>query len=195
MTKSPFIRCGERATELLGLIHTYVCGPMEIQARGGYSYFITSTDDMSRYGFVYIMKHKSESFEMFKRFRSEVEKHTGKSIKVLRFIGYPKEIMGYYFYHPSDHKVFVAKRATFLEREFLLEGNCSRKIELDEVKETNESTQYQDHETQVEEPLLDILKLISKLTSSTVEVQELNVVQEQVNEPVPYQIEQQPNPT
>ena len=30
------------------------------------------------------MKHKSDSFEMFKRFRSEVEKQTGKSIKTLR---------------------------------------------------------------------------------------------------------------
>lgn len=39
---------------------------------------------MSRYGFVYLMKHKSESFEMFKRFRSEVKKHTGRGIKVLR---------------------------------------------------------------------------------------------------------------
>jgi len=84
MTKSPFTGSGERASELLGLIHTDVCGPMKIQARGGYSYFITFTDDMSRYGFVYLMKHKSESFEMFKRFRSKVEKQTGKSIKVLR---------------------------------------------------------------------------------------------------------------
>ena len=30
------------------------------------------------------MRHKSESFEMFKRYRNEVEKQTGKSIKTLR---------------------------------------------------------------------------------------------------------------
>ena len=30
------------------------------------------------------MKHKSDSVEMFKRFRSEVKKQTGKSIKTLR---------------------------------------------------------------------------------------------------------------
>ncbi|XP_070044897.1 uncharacterized protein [Nicotiana tomentosiformis] len=102
--------------------------------------------------------------------------------------------MGYYFYHPSDYKVFVARGATFLEREFLLEGNYSGEIELDEVQETNESRQDQDHEIQVEEPLLDFSKFTRKLPSSTVEVQELNVVQEQVNKPVPNQIEQQPNP-
>lgn len=32
MTKSPFTGSGERASELLGLIHTDVCGPMKIQA-------------------------------------------------------------------------------------------------------------------------------------------------------------------
>ena len=39
---------------------------------------------MPRYGFLYLMKHKSKSIEMFKRFRSEVETQTGKSIKMLR---------------------------------------------------------------------------------------------------------------
>jgi len=33
MTKSPFIGSGERAYELLGLIHTNVFGPMKIQAK------------------------------------------------------------------------------------------------------------------------------------------------------------------
>ena len=42
MIKSPFTEKGERATELLGLVHTDVCGPMSTIARGGYFYFITS---------------------------------------------------------------------------------------------------------------------------------------------------------
>ena len=74
MTKSPFIGKGERAEELLGLIHTDVCGPMNTSARGGYNYFITFTDVLSRYGYVFLMRHKSESFEMFKLYHNEVEK-------------------------------------------------------------------------------------------------------------------------
>ena len=74
MIKSPFTGKGERASELLGLIHYDVCGPMSSSARGGYFYFITFTDDLSRYGYVYLMKNKLESFEMFKLFRNEVEK-------------------------------------------------------------------------------------------------------------------------
>ena len=54
------------------------------QSPSGYSYFITFTDDFSRYGYVYLMKHKSESFEMFKRFQNEVENQLDKKIKVLR---------------------------------------------------------------------------------------------------------------
>ena len=84
MTKTPFTGHGERSTKLLGLIHTDVCGPMTTQARGGYSYFITFTDDLSRFGCVYLMKHKSEAFDKFKEYQSMVEKQTGKSIKVLR---------------------------------------------------------------------------------------------------------------
>lgn len=75
---------------------------MKNEAKGGYSYFITFTNDMSRYGFLYLMKHKSESFEMFKRFHSEVKKQIEKSIKMLssnrggeylstNFIGYLRE--------------------------------------------------------------------------------------------------------
>ena len=66
MTKSFFKEKVERASDVLGLIHTDVCEPMNISARGGYFYFITFTDDLSRYGCVYLMKHKSESFEIFK---------------------------------------------------------------------------------------------------------------------------------
>ncbi|MCR2847896.1 DDE-type integrase/transposase/recombinase [Weizmannia coagulans] len=84
MTKEPFTGHSERASELLGLVHTDVCGPINSIARGGYQYFITFTDDFSRYGYVYLMKHKSESFEMFKTFQNEVQNQLGKMIKSLR---------------------------------------------------------------------------------------------------------------
>ncbi|KAK4848667.1 hypothetical protein QYF36_015851 [Acer negundo] len=84
MTKRTFSAKGARATECLGLIHTDVCGPMSIQARGGYEYFITFTDDYSRFGYVYLMRHKSDAFDMFKAFKAEVENQLEKHIKILR---------------------------------------------------------------------------------------------------------------
>ena len=83
MTKTPFSGTMERATDLLEIIHTDVCGPMNVEARGGYRYFLTFTDDLSRYGYIHLMKHKSETFEKFKEFQSEVENHRNKKIKFL----------------------------------------------------------------------------------------------------------------
>ena len=56
MTKRPFNAKGRRVQDLLKLIHSDVCDPMLIQARGGYEYFITFTDDYSRFDYVYLMK-------------------------------------------------------------------------------------------------------------------------------------------
>ena len=64
-------------------MHSDVCGPISIQARGGYEYFITFTDDYSRFGYLYLMKRKSETFEKFKEFRVEVENQLGKRIKAI----------------------------------------------------------------------------------------------------------------
>ncbi|GJU15472.1 retrotransposon protein, putative, ty1-copia subclass [Tanacetum coccineum] len=84
MTKKPFNKNIERATDLLGLIHTDVCGPLRHVSRKGASYFLTFTDDFSRYGYVYLLKHKHEVFETFKVFKAEVELQLGKKIKALR---------------------------------------------------------------------------------------------------------------
>ncbi|GJV75156.1 zinc finger, CCHC-type containing protein [Tanacetum coccineum] len=84
MARKPYSHQVERAKDLLGLIHTDVCGPFRIVSRQGASYFVTFTDDFSRYGYVYLLKHKHEVFETFKVFQREVENQLGKTIKSLR---------------------------------------------------------------------------------------------------------------
>ena len=49
------------------------------------------------------------------------------------FMGYPKETVGYTFYHRSEGKTFIAKNGSFIEKEFLLKEVSGRKVELDEV--------------------------------------------------------------
>ena len=84
MIKTPFSGTMERATDLLEIIHTDVCGSMGVEACGGYHYFLTFTDDLCRYEYIYLIKHKSETFENFKEFQSEIENHCNKKIKFLR---------------------------------------------------------------------------------------------------------------
>ncbi|GJX72987.1 putative RNA-directed DNA polymerase [Tanacetum coccineum] len=84
MARKPFTHASERADDLLGIIHSDVCGPFRTTSREGANYYVTFTDDFSRYGYVYLIKHKHEVFEMFKTFQNEVENQLGKTIKALR---------------------------------------------------------------------------------------------------------------
>ena len=62
----------------------------------------------------------------------QLDKLEPKSEKCV-FIEYPKETVGYTFYHRSEGKIFVAKNGSFLEKEFLSKEVSGRKVELDEV--------------------------------------------------------------
>ncbi|KAA0048708.1 gag/pol protein [Cucumis melo var. makuwa] len=65
MTKRHFTGKGYRAKEPLELIHSDLCGLM-------------------RYGYLYLMEHKSEALEKFKEYKAEVENLLSKKIKILR---------------------------------------------------------------------------------------------------------------
>ncbi|GJY96746.1 putative RNA-directed DNA polymerase [Tanacetum coccineum] len=84
MTRKSFPHRLERVTDLLGIIHTDVCGLLRHVSRQGASYFITFTDDYSLYGYVYLLKHKHEVFETFKVFKNKVENQLRKTIKAIR---------------------------------------------------------------------------------------------------------------
>ncbi|GKA84869.1 retrotransposon protein, putative, ty1-copia subclass [Tanacetum coccineum] len=84
MTRKPFSHKTEKVKDVLGLIHTDVCGPLRHLSKKGASYFITFTNDYSRYGYVYLLKHKHEVFEAFKVFKNKVENQLRKTIKAIR---------------------------------------------------------------------------------------------------------------
>ena len=73
-----------RSTEKLQLVYTDVCGPMQTHSFGGSRYFITFTDDYSRFSRSYFMKHKAEALDKFKEFKVLAEKESGMTIKALR---------------------------------------------------------------------------------------------------------------
>ena len=56
---------GERSDELLGIVHSDVCGKIETKSLSGEEYFETFIADKSRFVWVYMLKHKSEVFELF----------------------------------------------------------------------------------------------------------------------------------
>ena len=50
---------------------------------GGF-YFLTVIDDYSRYGYVYLLAHRYEALDVFKRFVAEVETQLNQRVKTFR---------------------------------------------------------------------------------------------------------------
>ena len=88
--------------------------------------------------------------------RQASDKLASKSNKCL-FVGYPKETKGYYFYIPSENKVFVALNGVFLEREFISKRVSGSKTSLEKVQEPQVAT----------EPSMEILQESQPIGEST----------------------------
>ena len=86
--------------------------------------------------------------------RQASDKLASKSDKCL-FMGYPKETKGYYFYIPSENKVFVARNGVFLEREFISKRASGSKTSLEEVQEPQVATELPMEILQDSQPVVE----------------------------------------
>ena len=68
----------------LELVHSNVCGPLQVESIGGSRYFVTFIDDYSRCVSIHFIKYKTEVFEKFKHFEAMVTKECGLPIRKLR---------------------------------------------------------------------------------------------------------------
>ncbi|KAI5355034.1 hypothetical protein L3X38_007929 [Prunus dulcis] len=73
-----------RASSLLELVHTDICGPMKTESINGNRYFLLFTDDCTRMSWVYFIRNKSSALEYFKKFKAMTELQSGYKIKGLR---------------------------------------------------------------------------------------------------------------
>ena len=65
----------KRSSSVLELIHTNIYGSFLMASWNGQQYFITFIHDYSRYGYFYLIHEKSQSLDVFKNFKVEVENH------------------------------------------------------------------------------------------------------------------------
>uniref|UniRef100_A0AAV1UQ06 Integrase catalytic domain-containing protein n=1 Tax=Peronospora matthiolae TaxID=2874970 RepID=A0AAV1UQ06_9STRA len=72
------------ANDLLDVVHSDVCGPMQTSTFSNKRYFVTFIDDKSRFCTVYLIHSKSEVLDKFMQFTKFAETHTGRRIKMLR---------------------------------------------------------------------------------------------------------------
>ena len=75
---------------------------------------------------------------------AHVKKHDTDKLEsrteLCKFVRYPKETIGYYFYRLEEQSIFVAKRAIFLEDEYFLRRDSRNKVVLEEVPNLNPNT-------------------------------------------------------
>lgn len=55
-----------RAKEGLDVVHSCICGPLEVPNYNGNKYFIAFVDELSRMLWLFLIKAKSEVFDVFK---------------------------------------------------------------------------------------------------------------------------------
>ncbi|GJY44755.1 retrotransposon protein, putative, ty1-copia subclass [Tanacetum coccineum] len=84
-----------------------------------------------------------------------------KSIKCI-FIGYPKETMRYYFYYPSENKIFIAQNAEFLENSLINHEASGSLEDLEIIQEEDThpsldtSLNHEEDDQEIDEPQSDI---------------------------------------
>ncbi|CAJ2653926.1 unnamed protein product [Trifolium pratense] len=76
-----------RSKQPLDVVHSDVCGPIEVPTLGGSRYFMTCVDEFTRKVWIYLLKEKSEVFSMFKNFCVLAERQSENKLKVLRTDG------------------------------------------------------------------------------------------------------------
>ncbi|KAI0498995.1 hypothetical protein KFK09_019895 [Dendrobium nobile] len=83
----PFSNKPHRASMPIAIIHTDVWGPAPVHSNQGFMYYVVFIDDFSRFSWVFFMHHKSEVFNIFRNFKTFIEKQTQHQIKCLRSDG------------------------------------------------------------------------------------------------------------
>src|ERR1035438_7797740 len=75
--------------ELMELVHSDICGPIQMVSLGGAKYIITFINHFSHYPMCYFLEKKDEqaSLDAFKKYKAWVENQKGRCIKTLHTDG------------------------------------------------------------------------------------------------------------
>ena len=77
----------ERTEEILAVVHSDLCGPMQTVGLSGEKYFITFIDEASGRISLSLLRTKDEALTAFQNYRMRAEKSSGKVVKALRTDG------------------------------------------------------------------------------------------------------------
>ncbi|KAI7943896.1 hypothetical protein MJO28_011424 [Puccinia striiformis f. sp. tritici] len=81
MHRQPFTGTFPKLGRILECIHMDLCGPITPASRGGNRYFLKIIDGFSKFRFIYPMRCKSQTFQIFLSFLNQVENSTNLQLQ------------------------------------------------------------------------------------------------------------------
>ena len=82
MQRTPLPKSSSCKAKILDLIHSNLWGPAPIMSLGRKFYFISFTNDSSRYSWICYLRKKSDVFQNFKAWHKEAKRQTGWKLRV-----------------------------------------------------------------------------------------------------------------
>ena len=79
----PKVRKGPGGKKFGDEIHSDVWGPARTESKGGKLYYVTFTDDVTRFTHLYLLRAKSDVFDAYQKYAAWCETQLGTRIKVL----------------------------------------------------------------------------------------------------------------
>uniref|UniRef100_A0A2N9FTU5 Integrase catalytic domain-containing protein n=1 Tax=Fagus sylvatica TaxID=28930 RepID=A0A2N9FTU5_FAGSY len=84
MHQLPFPISNKTVTSPFELIHADLWGPAPVTASNCFRFYLVFVDEFTKFTWVYLLKHKSDTFQVFTQFRAMIETQFSLPIKILR---------------------------------------------------------------------------------------------------------------
>jgi hypothetical protein len=74
----------KQVTAPFALVHSDLWGPAPVQSSTGFKYYVVFVDEFTKFTWVYLLKHKSDTLQVFSEFHAMVQTQFSLPIQVLR---------------------------------------------------------------------------------------------------------------
>jgi hypothetical protein len=108
---------GHRASSIGELLHMDLCGPYPVQTPDGKRHFYVILDDHSNFGFLHLLRLKSEAFLAYCRTEAFIRRSCGKLVINVRVDGALELTKGDMAKHFDQHGIVVQRTAAYAHQQ------------------------------------------------------------------------------
>ena len=117
----------EQNSEPLELVHSDVCDMNIVQIRGSTKYFVTFSDDNTRFCYVYLLRSKDKVIESFIHYKNKVENQLDKKIKRIKS-DRGREYVSQFGEYCSNHEIIHETITPYLPQQNMIAKRKKRTL-------------------------------------------------------------------